>query len=299
MDNTQGLDVDELVSNKSNQIDWTPEHEDILIEWADKAMCYRWLHAKANVMYSTLNAWYTIPVIIISTLTGTANFAQERVPLEYQNYFVMIVGGFNILAGIITTIQQFLKITQLNESHRVSSIAWDKFYRNVKIELAKHPSERIDPKNMLKLSKEEYDRLIETSPNIPEKIVSQFKNNFGNQELFDKIIKPEICDVLTPTNDFRNQWFNDENQSKMLNENIKTQLVKQNKIVKQNEINNKLVKDFVELFYKLNNREPMETEIIDNLKDKIDIEILKKIIEDKKSLLSNIVEKNIDIDNFV
>jgi len=124
-------------------IEWTPEHENILIEWADKAMCYRWLHSKSNIMYGALNAWYTIPVIIISTLTGTGNFAQGRIPIEHQSLFVMIIGGFNILAGIITTIQQFLKITQLNKSHKVSSIAWDKFYRNIKIELAKHPDERI------------------------------------------------------------------------------------------------------------------------------------------------------------
>jgi hypothetical protein len=91
--------------------EWTKEHEKILVEWADKAMCYRWLHSKAHAMYNTQNAWYTIPVIVISTLTGTANFAQERVPADYQYIFTMIVGGFNILAGIITTIQQFLKIT--------------------------------------------------------------------------------------------------------------------------------------------------------------------------------------------
>ena len=114
----------EMVLANKPQIEWTPEHEKILIEWADKAMCYRWLHSKANAMFSSLNAWYTIPVIIISTLTGTANFAQERVPREYQSYFVMIVGAFNITAGIITTIQQSLKITQLNEAHRDSSKAW-------------------------------------------------------------------------------------------------------------------------------------------------------------------------------
>lgn len=120
----------------NTQIEWTKEHEQILIEWADKAMCYRWLHSKANMLYSYLNTWYTIPVIVISTLTGTGNFAQDRVPIEYQSYFVMLIGSLNLLAGIITTIQQFLKITQLNEAHRVSSISWDKFYRNIKIELA-------------------------------------------------------------------------------------------------------------------------------------------------------------------
>ena len=270
----------------TREVDWTPEHEGILIEWADKAMCYRWLHSKANSMYSSLNAWYTIPVIIISTLTGTANFAQERVPLEYQSFFVMIVGAFNIAAGIITTIQQFLKITQLNEAHRVSSIAWDKFYRNIKIELAKHPSERIDVKQMIKMSKEEFDRLMETSPNVPEKIIGQFKQNFKSSDIFDKIVKPEICDILIPTNDFRNPWFNDENRAKQVGENIKLQLEKQNKLKKTNEYNHKIVSEFINVFTSLNNRDPMESEIVDNLKDRIDVETIKKILNENKSSLS-------------
>lgn len=270
--------TDELETD--NVFEWSPDHENILIEWADKAMCYRWLHSKANSMYNSLNAWYTIPVIVISTLTGTANFAQERVPLDYQNYFTMVVGGFNILAGIITTVQQFLKITQLNESHRVSSIAWDKFYRNIKIELAKHPSERIDPKLMLKTSKEEFDRLIETSPNVPDKILRQFKANFINDELYVKINKPEICDILIPTTEYINTWNNEENQSKNINENIKAAMIKKNKIKKENELNKKIVSDFINLFNDLNNRQPMESEIIDNLKEKIDISILKKIIDE-------------------
>ncbi len=281
-----------IVSNKS-KIEWTLEHEKILIEWADKAMCYRWLHSKANSMYSNLNAWYTIPVIIISTLTGTANFAQERVPLVYQSFFVMIVGAFNITAGIITTIQQFLKITQLNEAHRVSSIAWDKFYRNIKIELAKHPIERIDVKQMIKMSKEEFDRLMETSPNIPEKILEQFKENFNKEAIFEKIVKPEVCDILIPTNDYRNPWFNEENRAKAINDSIKIRMVNDNKHKKQIELNNKIVTDFVELFKNLNNREPMETEIFDNLKDKIDIVTIKKIIDDSK-ILNLVVNINED-----
>jgi hypothetical protein len=283
--------MDDVLDDNNNSIvlsnegiDWTPEHEQILVEWADKAMCYRWLHSKANAMFSSLNTWYTIPVIVISTLTGTANFAQERVPIQYQSLFVMTVGGFNILAGIITTIQQFLKITQLNEAHRVSSIDWDKFYRNIKIELAKHPSERTDVRQMIKMSKEEFDRLMETSPDIPEKIVSEFKSNFGKQEMFNKIIKPEICDILIPSNEHRNPWYNDENRAKSISDNLKIELTKQNKLKKTNELNLKIVKDFIQLFIHLNNREPMETEIMDNLKDKIDTNIIKRILENNNYL---------------
>ena len=44
------------------------------------------------------------------------------------------------------------------------------------------------------------------------------------------------------------------------------------------------IKDFIQLFSSLNNREPMESEIVDNLKDKMDIVTIKKIIEDNKFL---------------
>jgi hypothetical protein len=295
MDKNSIEESDNLELSNVHQIEWTQEHEKILIEWADKAMCYRWLHTKSNAMYSTLNAWYTIPVIVISTLTGTANFAQERVPQGYQNYFAMIVGAFNIAAGIITTIQQFLKITQLNEAHRVSGIAWDKFYRNIKIELAKHPLERLDVKQMIKMSKEEFDRLMETSPIIPENIVNNFKSNFNAHNSFDKIVKPEICDILIPTDDYRNPWYSEDNQSKIFIEQLKSKSEKQIKIKKLNELNNKVVKDFIELFIKLNNREPMVSEIFDNLKEKMDVSIITKILEENKSLLLKNNENSVKI----
>jgi hypothetical protein len=258
---------------------WSTDHEDILIEWADKAMCYRWLHSSSNMLYTSRNTWYTIPVIIISTVTGTANFAQERVPNGYQHYFVMLIGALNIIAGIITTIQQFLKITQLNEAHRVASIAWDKFYRNIKIELAKHPHERINAIQMLKMSKEEFDRLIETSPNIPQNMIVKFKIQFGDSENFKEIKKPEICDELISTQTIRNQW-----QAQHHN---KRQIVK---IDKENTIKQS-VDDFKKHFFKMNGRQPLDFEIIDNLQDTIDtnqIELLKRfcITEDNADKLS-------------
>ena len=206
----------------------------------------------------------------------------------------MVVGTFSIAAGIITTIQQFLKITQLNEAHRVSSIAWDKFYRNIKIELAKHPMERMEVRQMIKMSKEEYDRLMETSPNIPEKIVGEFKVNFNKHSTFEKIVKPEICDILIPTNDYRNPWFNEENRAKQASEAVKNKISKQNKIKKLSAYQNKMVSDFINLFKSLNNREPMEGEVVDNLKDKIEVSKIKTIMENLNSLS---VQINVDNDD--
>ena len=279
-------DIDEELStifdNSSiivKTIEWTIEHEGILIEWADKAMCFKWLHSKAHDHYSSLNTMYTIPVIVISTLTGTANFAQERVPVQYQNLFVMTVGGFNILAGIISTIQQFLKISQLNESHRVGGIAWDKFYRNIKIELAKHPHERKDVTKFIDFCKEEFDRLMETSPSIPEEIINQFKKTFKDSNTYKKIILPEIC-----ADTFKNPWYDETKLEKRNLDSANLQQMNELKNRKTIENNNQIVNDFIASFTSLNNREPLETEILDNLRDKMNVKTLEKIIEKNKTI---------------
>lgn len=213
----ENVDTDTFSVNGSQlHVEWTKEHENILIEWADKAMCYRWLHSKAHQHYARSNMWFTIPVIVMSTITGTANFAQEKLPEETRGYFSMAVGSVNIFAGILTTIAQFLKVSELNEAHRVASIAWDKFYRNTKVELAKSPIERLPVIQMLKHSKEEFDRLMETSPSISEKVIEEFNNTFSDgvskikgkldktllskrQLAFLDLKKPEICDTIEST----------------------------------------------------------------------------------------------------
>ena len=75
---------------------------------------------------------------------------------------------------------------------------------------------------------------------------------------------------------------------------MNSQLEKQNKLKKIIETNNKILSDFITLFYNLNNRQPMESEIIDNLKDKIEMSKLKKMLEDKNVLNLQI---NVEDDN--
>jgi hypothetical protein len=287
-------DSDEPVSDTSKipsgliDAEWAVDHEKILVEWADKSMCMRLLHSKATASYSRRNMWYTLPVIVMSTLAGAANFSQERVPLEHRGTFAMSVGMLNIIAGIITTVQQFLKITQLNEAHRVSSIAWDKFYRNIKTELAKHPKERIPVIQFLKMCKEEYDRLMETSPVIPEPIVDQFNKMFApgtkRGELIKDIIKPEICDVLVPTNQSRNPWYTEENMQKQRASQFRDKLEHTAASKRVKAFQKETVRDFKKTFSNLNNRDPMDDEIIGNLEDVIDPDVVRDILRREASV---------------
>mgnify|MGYP000648544942 FL=1 len=55
-----------------------------------------------------------------------------------------------------------------------------------------------------------------------------------------------------------------------------------------------MVSDFINLFKSLNNREPMESEVVDNLKDKIEVSKIKTIIESLNTLS---IQINVDNDD--
>lgn len=198
-------------NTKDDKVVWSPDNEKILIEWCDVAQCYKWLNFRCHSKLSSMHAWFTIPAIILSTITGTASFAQSTLPNNIKEYAPAMIGTINIFVGILTTIQQYLKISEKNEAHRVSSISWDKFARNIRIELAKKPEERDKAGHFLKSCRQEFDRLMETSPTIDDITVNEFKYKFNNKPGFDKLKKPDICDTIISAEETRNRWFEELN----------------------------------------------------------------------------------------
>lgn len=267
IDNEVKIDID----TAKTYIKWTDQHEKILAEWADKAMCYRWMHSKSENKYSYLSKLFTIPVIVLSTVTGTANFAIERVPENYQPTVQICIGSLNIIAGIITTIQQFLKINELNESHRIAAISWSKFYRNIKTELLKNRYERYEVNYLLKTSKEEFDRLVESSPPLDAGIVKKFEYKFRKNST--NISKPEICDTLNPTSStiFKQSY---EEVEKTETEKIISLIKKKQEILNQET----KIEDFIKKFLQEYSRQPTVTEIFENLEESIDQDVLNKFI---------------------
>ena len=125
------------------------------------------------------NMGFAIPVIVISTITGTANFAQGSFPESMKEYVPLVIGFFNLAAGLITTIAQFLRVSELLEGHRAASIAYSKFSRNISVELSLPIKERTcGGTEFINTCRAELDRLIEQSPNIPDDVIKIFIRQF-------------------------------------------------------------------------------------------------------------------------
>ena len=151
------------------------------------------MHTNAYNVYKKKNLWFTIPLIIVSTITGTANFSQSSVKgTSIETLFPIIIGSLNLVAGMVSTIHQTLKYSSLEEGHRISAMSFGKLSRNIKIELNLPTQERsCSGSEFLCSVRSELDRLLEQSPIITMDIIQNFESKFKAL----KIYKPEIIDI--------------------------------------------------------------------------------------------------------
>lgn len=182
------------MSEKSNiKWEWNSQQENILKKWGEISNCYQWMYDKSYRVYRQKNINFALPVIILSTVTGTANFAQETFPEDWREYIVMLIGSLNLLAGLLTTIAQFLRINELQEGFRVAELGFSKLSRDIEVKLDLPIKNRnIHGNVFLESCKQEYDRLLEQSPAVPNKIVKLFHHKFNN---INNVNKPNILNI--------------------------------------------------------------------------------------------------------
>jgi len=199
-----------------NELDyWSNECEILLAEWSEKSSCYRWLHNKSEKKYRSRYYMFSIPVIILSTLTGAANVGMDSyIDDENKSMAQGIVGGVNIFAGILSTLQTFLKVCENMENHRSAGVSWSKLGRKISIELAIDPNRRQNCHDFLNICRAEYDRLIEQSPLITDDIINTFKKRFKSYE----VSKPAITNGLDKCVVYKKQNISSEKDLKKIKE---------------------------------------------------------------------------------
>ena len=195
----------------------------------------------------------------------------------------MVIGGVNITVGIIQTVTQFLRVNELTESHRVASITYGKFARNITTELSLPPNCRsYNGLDFLQMCRTEMDRLIEQSPIIPMHLLTTFDRNKDYQS----ITKPE---VLTISNIIEYQPTEDEKMVDII-ANVAEKIHSHVKIEKTNV---QKIHDTIER--KINPNKDEDKDIKDNITDIITNVNLKdiknNIVLDLDKITDSIIDK--------
>ena len=192
----ENLEANDDNSTLPNELTWTQSQEALLVAWADKAACYRWLHDGAERYYQNINNWLTIPVIVMSTAAGTANFGVTSLMPPASNVASYTIGCMTLLSGLITTLGKFLRVGEKIEAHHAASMSWGKLNRLLIVELSLRRDQRVNCQDFIRIARAEVDRLIEMSPMMPDTVIKQFREQFADH---GELKKPEICNGIDHT----------------------------------------------------------------------------------------------------
>ena len=72
--------------------------------------------------------------------------------------------------AVVSSIAQYLKLAEKSEAHRIAYVSWEKFYNNIRFQLSKRREEREELTNYMSSVTNEYQRLQEISPLLPDNI---------------------------------------------------------------------------------------------------------------------------------
>jgi hypothetical protein len=176
-------------------ISWNSQLEKVISDEGERCLCYSWLHDRAEKRYSSLSTKITLPSIVLATISGSASIGIGQFITD-PKVGNTVIGVFTLTVAILTTVSSYFAWAKRSESHRIAAISYKKTYRFILIELALARSERMSAKDMLKVVRDEAQRLAEISPQIPDPIIADFRKKFG--ETTPEVTKPEITNGLDP-----------------------------------------------------------------------------------------------------
>lgn len=179
---------------QDGEIHWNQQLEEILSQEGERALCFSWLHNKSQARVSKYDTNIALPVIVLSTIAGTGSIASQSLFGQSQAAGI-VIGLISLSVGVMNTVSNYFGFAKRSEAHKISSMTYAKIHKFIVIELSLPRKERMKAKDMLKIIREQLERLAETSPQIPDPIIAIFNEKFHDQK---DVSKPEITNGLDP-----------------------------------------------------------------------------------------------------
>ena len=164
-------------------IEWSSQLEDILAKEGERCSGLSWLHTRAETLTSKYNAFVQVPVIILSTLAGTASVGSSTLFDGDTKTSSIAIGLVSIGVGILNTLGGFFAFAKRSEAHRIAHLSYAKLAAKISIELSLPRDERMSAETLLTHVRETMERLAETTPNCPQSIVDQFNSKYKDEKV--------------------------------------------------------------------------------------------------------------------
>jgi len=174
------------------EIHWTVKLEEYFASTGEKAHCLSWVHKQSEALYSSRRNWIDLPVIVGSGVIAFLNAGSSSM-FEDPKVSSVALGVGSLFVGVLNTLGSYFGWAKRAEGHRISAIHYSKLYRFITVELSLPREERMNPHDFLKYVKDQYDRLQEISPMVPQQVIHEFQKKFKDEK---EISKPEEANGL-------------------------------------------------------------------------------------------------------
>lgn len=174
-------------------IHWTVTLEEYFARTGEKANCLSWVHKRSEQIFNRQKTYIDLPVAIGSAITGFISVGSTTMFAGQQQISSIAIGAASLGVSILNTIGSYFGWAKRAEGHRISAIHYAKLYRYISVEMSLPRDERMAPGALLKYVKDQYDRLAEISPLVPDSVISEFKSKF---EKYTDVSKPEEANGL-------------------------------------------------------------------------------------------------------
>jgi hypothetical protein len=177
----------------SENVSWNERLETYFSSTAEKSQCLSWIHKQAESLYSQRRNYIDLPVIVGSAITGFMSVGTTTMFAGQEQMASIFLGVMSLVVGITNTIGAYFQFAKRCEGHRIASIQYARMFRFLTIEMSLPRDERMTPHDLLKYTKDMYDRLAEVSPMLPPECIEEFKKRFAK---YENISKPEEANGL-------------------------------------------------------------------------------------------------------
>ena len=192
----------------SKNVSWSDDLELYFKQTGERANALAVIHKRAEALYSYRRTYIDMPVIVISSLVGFLSVGSTSMFAGQEMESSVALGILSLFVSVLNTTGSYFGWAKRAEGHRISAIQYGKLFRFLSIELSLPREERMSPHDLLKLTKENYDRLQEISPLVPPELIKEFASRFKKYE--DKVALPDELNGLSSIRVHTNPIFRSE-----------------------------------------------------------------------------------------
>jgi hypothetical protein len=163
-------------------IHWSEPLELLVASEGEKCRGLAWINQRAEVYYAHRANAIAIPVIVLSTLAGTASVGSSSLFQGDTQISSVVIGLVSIGVGILNTISSYFSWARKAEAHRIAYLQYSKLFSTIRVEMSLPRAERKEADTLLAQIRDGMERLAETTPSPPPVILDEFNRHFKDED---------------------------------------------------------------------------------------------------------------------